>query len=153
LSIKRLLPDPWVKAASKFKVGDLVKGEITKITPFGAFVSLDEEIDGLVHVSELSEKHVMDPGQIVELGKRYDFKIISIEPENHRLGLSLKAVNSSTEKAEEKTEDKKDSADAEEKDAEESEETAVVPEKKPRKSSAKSKKAEEADKTEIATTN
>jgi len=90
LSIKRLLSDPWVSAASKYKVGDDVSGEITKITPFGAFVSLDEEIDGLVHISELSTDHVVDPSQIVDLGKKYNFKIISIEPENHRLGLSLR---------------------------------------------------------------
>ena len=98
LSVKRLLADPWVKAASKYKVGDVVKGEVTKITPFGAFVSLDEEIDGLVHISELSSDHVIDPGQIVELGKEYQFKIISIEPESHRLGLSLKVDDSKKEK-------------------------------------------------------
>ena len=92
LSLKRLLPDPWVKAASKFKIGDKVDGTITKITPFGAFVSIENGIDGLVHVSELSDEHVVDPGQIVELGKPYGFKIVSIEPESHRLGLSLKAV-------------------------------------------------------------
>lgn len=97
LSIKRLLPDPWVKAASKYKVGDVVKGEVTKITPFGAFVSLDEEIDGLVHISELSADHIVDPGQIVELGKEYQFKIISIEPESHRLGLSLKVGDKEVE--------------------------------------------------------
>lgn len=108
LSLKRLQDDPWVKAASKYKVGDKVKGEITKITPFGAFVSLNDEIDGLVHVSELSEKHVVDPSTIVELGKSYDFLIISIEPENHRLGLSLKAANktegSKNKETEEETE-------------------------------------------------
>ena len=90
LSLKRLLPDPWAAAASKYKVGDIVKGEVTKITPFGAFVSLDSEIDGLVHISELSRDHVVDPSTVVELGKEYQFKIISIEPESHRLGLSLK---------------------------------------------------------------
>ena len=90
LSIKRLLPDPWVKAASKYKVGDVIKGEITKITPFGAFVSLDKDIDGLVHISELSKDHIVDPGSIVDLGREYEFKIISIEPDSHRLGLSLK---------------------------------------------------------------
>jgi len=100
LSIKRLLPDPWVKAASKYKVGDIVSGEITKITPFGAFVSLDEEIDGLVHISELSPDHIVDPGQIVDLGKKYSFKIISIEPENHRLGLSLKKDKDQPDKVE-----------------------------------------------------
>ncbi len=93
LSLKKLTPDPWVKAAGKYKVGDLVKGEITKITPYGAFVSLDDQIDGLVHVSELSDQHVIDPGQVVELGKTYEFKIISIEPDIHRLGLSLKALS------------------------------------------------------------
>lgn len=93
LSIKRLQADPWVKAAASYHVGDRVRGEITKITPFGAFVSLSEEIDGLVHVSELSDKRVTEPGSVVELGKSYDFVIISIEPENHRLGLSLKAAN------------------------------------------------------------
>jgi len=89
LSVKRLLPDPWVAAASKYKVGNEVKGEVTKLTAFGAFVSLDEEIDGLVHISELSSERIVDPSQIVELGKEYKFKIISIEPEIHRLGLSL----------------------------------------------------------------
>lgn len=90
LSIKRLLPDPWAKAAAKYKVGDVVNGEVTKITPFGAFVSLDPEIDGLVHISELSSERIVDPGQVVELGKSYKFKIISIETDNHRLGLTMK---------------------------------------------------------------
>jgi len=92
LSLKRLAKDPWAKAAQNYKVGDKVSGAVTKITPFGAFVSLDEQINGLVHVSELSDQHVVDPGQVVELGKEYEFKIISIEPETHRLGLSLKAT-------------------------------------------------------------
>jgi ribosomal protein S1 len=106
LSVKRLLPDPWAAAASKYKVGDIVKGEVTKITPFGAFVSLDEEIDGLVHISELSPDHISDPGQVVELGKEYQFKIISIEPESHRLGLSLK-VEKTVAKESKNTDDKK----------------------------------------------
>lgn len=100
LSVKRLLPDPWVKAASKYKIGDIVDGEVTKITPFGAFVSLDDKIDGLVHISELSVERIIDPGQIVELGKSYKFKIISIEAENHRLGLSMK-ISKADEKKEE----------------------------------------------------
>ena len=103
LSLKRLGPDPWVKAAKKFKIGDIVHGEVTKITPFGAFVSLDNEIDGLVHVSELSDQHVIDPSQVVGLGKEYDFKIISIEPETHRLGLSLKGARKTEELKNERT--------------------------------------------------
>lgn len=114
LSIKRLLPDPWVKAASKYKIGDIVKGEVTKITPFGAFVSLDEEIDGLVHISELSKNHVIDPNQVVELGKGYEFKIISIEPESHRLGLSLKTEDEKKEDKEEKKTEAEEKSDKEE---------------------------------------
>lgn len=106
LSLKKLLPDPWVKAASKYKVGDVIEGEITKITPFGAFVSLDKDIDGLVHVSELSTERIVDPGQVVELGKKYKFKIISIEADDHRLGLSMKTANKDEKKVEK--EDKKE---------------------------------------------
>ncbi len=114
LSLKKLASDPWTKAAEHYKVGDSVKGEVTKITPFGAFVSLDEEIDGLVHVSELSDRHIVDPGQVVDLGKEYSFKIISIEPDTHRLGLSLKAVGKEAQKEEspeEVEDDKKDKED------------------------------------------
>jgi small subunit ribosomal protein S1 len=109
LSLKKLANDPWTDAAKKYKVNEIVSGTVTKITPFGAFVSLDEQIDGLVHVSELSDQHVVDPGQVVELGKEYKFKIISIEPDTHRLGLSLKAVGKKTEEvAEEMSAEKKE---------------------------------------------
>lgn len=93
LSIKRLQDDPWVKAAKKYQVGDLVTGAVTKITPFGAFVSIEKGIDGLVHISELADEHISDPNRILDLGKEYQMKIISIEPASHRLGLSLKEVS------------------------------------------------------------
>lgn len=89
-SIKRLQPDPWLKLASSCKVGDEVSALVTKITPFGAFVKLGV-VDGLVHISELGDK-IIDPGKIVEEGKSYKFKIMSIEPELHKLSLSLKAI-------------------------------------------------------------
>ena len=63
--------------------------------PFGAFVELDPDIYGLVHSVELSNEEVKDPGQIVKIGDEYEFKIISIEPQEHRLGLSLRAISSS----------------------------------------------------------
>jgi len=97
LSAKRLTPDPWEESIKGLKVGQTVSGEITKITPFGAFVNLDKDIDGLVHISELSDDHVVDPGSVVKLGERYKFKIISIEAESHRLGLSLKKDLKKTE--------------------------------------------------------
>ncbi len=101
LSIKRLQDDPWVKAAKKYNVGDKVSGKVTKITPFGAFVSIEKGIDGLVHISELSAEHISDPNKILELGKEYEMKIISIEPSSHRLGLSLKDSVVEKEKVEE----------------------------------------------------
>jgi small subunit ribosomal protein S1 len=90
LSIKRLLADPWQEAASKYKVGDVVKGQVTRITPFGAFVRLDSDIDGLVHISEISSERITDPGTILHMGEQFSFKIISIDPDQHRLGLSYK---------------------------------------------------------------
>src|SRR5690606_4921567 len=92
LSVKRLLPDPWQEAASKYKVGDLVDGQVTRITPFGVFVRLDNEIDGLVHISEISSERITDPGTILQQNETYQFKIISIDPGQHRLGLSYKRL-------------------------------------------------------------
>lgn len=91
LSIKRLLPDPWLKAASSYAVGKIVEGEVIKITPFGAFVKVDS-LDGLVHISELGEK-ISDPTEVVKEGEKYKFKIVAIEPELHKLSLSLKQAS------------------------------------------------------------
>lgn len=92
LSIKRLIEDPWKKAVERYTVGQLVKGRVIKLNPFGAFVELDEEIHGLAHISELSDKMINHPSEVLKEGNDYEFKILSIEPDNHRLGLSLKAA-------------------------------------------------------------
>ncbi len=92
LSIKKLQEDPWKKAAQRYKVGDVVKGKILKVNTFGLFVELDKEIHGLAHVSELSDKPNTDPTKVANPGDEMEFKIISIEADQHRLGLSLKAV-------------------------------------------------------------
>ena len=96
LSIKKLQPDPWLKEALSYKVGDLVSGTVTKITPFGAFVKVGK-LDGLVHISELGEK-ITDPRLVVEEGKSLKFKIISIERELHKLALSRKDIDDKKEK-------------------------------------------------------
>jgi small subunit ribosomal protein S1 len=90
LSLKRLTPDPWKDIEERYKIGDVVAGSVTRITPFGVFVKLDDEIDGLVHVSELSDERVNDPADILSPAKTYNFKVISVEPKKHRLGLSYK---------------------------------------------------------------
>lgn len=95
LSIKRLQPDPWVEAIKRYEVGKIVKGRVTKIMPFGAFVELDPDIYGLVHSVELSNEEGKTPADILKVGEEREFKIISIEPQEHRLGLSLRALTES----------------------------------------------------------
>jgi small subunit ribosomal protein S1 len=91
-SIKRLQKDPWAEAISKYKVGDIVEGEIQKVVPYGAFVRIDKGLNGLIHISELSDKLVKDPANIVKEGYIVKVKILSISSTERHLGLSLKAV-------------------------------------------------------------
>lgn len=93
LSMKKLVEDPWANVAKRYNVGDVVEGTILKVNPFGFFVELDPEIHGLAHVSELSSKPVTDTTTIGKVGDVMKFKIVSIEPNQHRLGLSLKALD------------------------------------------------------------
>lgn len=92
LSLKRLAEDPWAKEVSHIKVGDQIEGEVTRITPFGAFVRITKSVEALVHISELSEDHIANPSEVVEVGKSYKFKVISVDIENHKLALSLKEL-------------------------------------------------------------
>ncbi|PWB38874.1 MAG: 30S ribosomal protein S1 [Parcubacteria group bacterium] len=103
LSLKKLQKDPWVDVANKYNIGQKVHGKVLKVNPFGAFIELDNDIHGLVHISELSDKKISNPKDMVTVGKDYEFVILSIEPNNHRLGLSLKA----TTKKEKKPKDEK----------------------------------------------
>lgn len=91
LSIKQLTPDPWLKEISKYKVGEVIEGKITRITPFGAFVQVTPAIEALVHVSELADERVEDPSKLVKMGETKKFTVIAIEPESHKLSLSLKS--------------------------------------------------------------
>ena len=104
LSMKKLVDDPWKSVASKYNVGQWVKGRVLKINPFGLFVELDPDIHGLAHVSELGAKPVKDVNEVARIGDEFDFRIISIDPDSHRLGLSLrKAKEEKDEKKEETT--------------------------------------------------
>ncbi|MFH1867071.1 MAG: S1 RNA-binding domain-containing protein [Patescibacteria group bacterium] len=104
LSLRRLLDDPWKQVKEKYKVGDKVKGKVLKVNPFGLFVELDDEIHGLAHISELSDKPIQDASQVAKADDKIDFKIISIDPHDHRLGLSIKALKAKPRVK--KTEDK-----------------------------------------------
>jgi small subunit ribosomal protein S1 len=95
-SVKRLQQDPWSKAISQFKVGDVVDGEVQKVVPYGAFVRIGEGLNGLIHISELSDKLVKNPEDIVKTGQPVKVKILSISSTERHLGLSLKATDSKT---------------------------------------------------------
>jgi small subunit ribosomal protein S1 len=101
LSIKQLQEDPWLEAVKKYQIGQIVKGKVGKIMPFGVFVELDKDIQGLCHIMELSETAVKNAEEILKPGEEKEFKIISIEPGEHRLGLSLKALQPAPVKTEE----------------------------------------------------
>lgn len=103
LSVKQLRDDPWLTVEQKYHAGDALEGEVVKLTPYGAFVKLDDDINGLAHVSELSDKEGMRPEDVVRAGSRYTFRIISIEPAEHRLGLSLRLDAKPKEKKTKKT--------------------------------------------------
>ncbi len=90
LSIRRLQPDPWHSTVADFKVGDVIDGTVTKLVNFGAFVRVRDGLEGLIHISELSHQRVAHPADVVHEGQQLKLKIISLDSERHRLGLSLK---------------------------------------------------------------
>lgn len=99
LSIKKLLPDPWLDKARKLKEGEKIKGKVTKNTPYGSFVALEVGIDGLVHISEISDEEIKDPSEVLAEGEQYTFKILSIEPSTHKINLSYKQAAVGLKKA------------------------------------------------------
>ncbi|MGE3340663.1 MAG: 30S ribosomal protein S1 [Candidatus Altimarinota bacterium] len=94
LSIKRLQKDPWIEAAQKYQVGTRIHGKINRITTFGAFVTLEKDINGLIHLSEISHDKVEEIDKLVKVGQEVDAVVISVDLEEHRIGLSIKAAQS-----------------------------------------------------------
>ncbi len=95
LSMKRLMPEPWENIENQLSVGQVVEGKVTKLAHFGAFARVGEGIEGLVHISELTNRHIKSPAEVVKEGDVRNFRVIRIEPERRRLGLSLKQVEDS----------------------------------------------------------
>lgn len=94
LSIRALQDDPWQAKADRFKVGQLVEGTITRLTKFGAFARLEGDIEGLIHISELSENRINHPKEAVKEGDTVTLRVIRIDSEQRRIGLSLRKVDS-----------------------------------------------------------
>ncbi|KRO92799.1 MAG: 30S ribosomal protein S1, partial [Actinobacteria bacterium BACL4 MAG-120507-bin0] len=97
LSLKATQEDPWQAFARTNSINQVVNGEVTKLVPFGAFIKVFEGIEGLVHISELAERHVEIPEQVVQVGDKLFVKIIDIDLERRRISLSLKQANEGQE--------------------------------------------------------
>jgi 4-hydroxy-3-methylbut-2-enyl diphosphate reductase len=93
LAYKKHEDNPWVKAANKYKVDDIVKGKVVRLVPFGAFVELDEGVDGLVHISQISNDRIGKPSDVLSVGQEIEAKITEFSAENKKVSLSIKEVN------------------------------------------------------------
>jgi len=92
LGLKQTIADPWSTVTERYEVGQKVVGEVTRVVDFGAFVKLEDGIEGLVHISELSHKHVAKAEDVVQPGQQVETKVISVDPEARRIGLSIKEL-------------------------------------------------------------
>lgn len=137
LSMKRLIQDPWEEIANKYPIGGKVKGVINRFSQFGAFVQLEDDINGLIHLSEISDQKVEDPKDFLSIGDEVQATVINIDRDEHRIGLSLKQGGTKTSK--------KKKEEVKEEPAEETEEPSVaaveeeVVEEKPKKATKKKK--------------
>ncbi len=99
LGLKQTQPDPWDEVPEKYKVGSVVRGQIVNLTSFGAFTKLEEGIDGLIHISEIADRRIERPEEVVSVGDEIDVKVINLDPKGRRIGLSLKAAIADQERA------------------------------------------------------
>lgn len=93
LSLKRLRPDPWANVDQRYNLGQIIEGQVTNVVNFGAFVGIEEGLEGLIHVSELADGHFLHPRNVVREGDRVRACIVSIDGPGRRLGLSLRRMN------------------------------------------------------------
>ena len=97
MGVKQLSEDPWKNIDKYYKVGDLVTGQVTKLASFGAFIGMQNDIDGLVHISQVSEEHIDKIKNVLKLGQEVTARVIKIDKAERRIGLSIKAANYSPE--------------------------------------------------------
>ena len=103
LGLKQVLPNPWDTVNERYHVGDIVDGEVTRLVDFGAFVRLEDGIEGLVHISQLADHHVTKPQEVVSPGQQVRVRILSIDQAARRIGLSLRDVQPKSEAKQEQT--------------------------------------------------
>jgi len=100
LGIKQAVTDPWLTLAQRHPVASRVQGKVTSVTDFGVFVEVEEGIEGLIHISQLSTERVEKPSALFQVGKAVEAEVIHIDPREHKMGLSIKALRRSEERAE-----------------------------------------------------
>ena len=98
LGLKQLIEDPWANIDEHFQVGDMVRGTVTKVTSFGAFVRLQNDVEGLLHISQLSDEHVEQVSHVVQEGEEVEARVIKIDADERRIGLSLRETAETDEK-------------------------------------------------------
>ncbi len=101
LGLKQASEDPWSSIASRYAIGQIVKGKVSKIASFGAFVELEDGVDGLVHISQISNDHIEKVKDALKVGQEVEARIVRIDSDDRRIGLSIKAVNMSEAELEE----------------------------------------------------
>ena len=97
LGIKQLSQDPWAEIEKYFKIGDIITGKVAKITNYGAFVELPNDIDGLVHISQINEDRVEKVKDVLQVGQEVSARVVKIDRDERRIGLSIKAANYSAD--------------------------------------------------------
>lgn len=98
LGIKQLSPDPWTQVANEHPVGSIVKGRITSLTDFGAFVEIREGVEGMIHISEVSSNKIDNLASVLSVGQEVEAMVLRLSPENKKIGLSIKALEEAQEK-------------------------------------------------------
>ncbi len=92
LGLKQTQPDPWLKLVEDYPVGKIISGTVIKTVPFGAFIQLNENTEGLVHISEMADQHIVSPAQVVHIGDEVRVKVMEVNSERRRISLSMKAA-------------------------------------------------------------
>ncbi len=100
LGLKQTQKQPWDDAVVKYPIGSVVEGKVVRLVDFGAFVELEPGLDGLVHISQISEKHISKPSEELHIGQKINVKVLDVKPEEKRISLSITAVNEETEEEE-----------------------------------------------------
>jgi small subunit ribosomal protein S1 len=148
LSLKATQADPWKEFAEHHRAGQVIEGEVTKIVPFGAFVRVADGIEGLVHISKLSEQHVESADQVVQVGERVRVKVEDVDVARRRVSLSMRGVDEAAPLAEIEAEVAPEAEPVPEAPAPEPEEAAAPEE--PAAAAEPAPAAEEAEEEEIA---